>query len=169
MSRPSIALLALLALGTTLSAQAETMKPGLWEISVSSDMGGGHAMPAIPPEQLAEMQKRGIKLPPMAGGQPMLTRHCVSKEQAERGEPPQPRDDARMKCERTDLRHEGNTVKWKMHCTGEREAWGEGFVTYAGATAYSGNMQITVKDAAHGNMTMNQKYSGKWLGADCRQ
>lgn len=170
MFRRSFVLLAVLASAGAHTAVAQVMKPGLWEITTSTDMGGARpAMPAIPPEQLAEMQKRGIKMPPMAGGQPMTVRHCVTREEAERGEPPQPRDNPRVKCERSDLRRDGNTVKWKMRCTGERDALGEGSITYSGPQAYSGTSSITVMDATHGNMTMNHKYSGKWLGPDCNR
>ena len=42
---------------------AAKMKPGLWEMSMQSD--AMKAMPKMPPEQLEQIKKMGIKMPMM--------------------------------------------------------------------------------------------------------
>ena len=83
------ALLALSASGTSLAAGA--MKPGLWEMTMKSD--AMKAMPALSPQQMEQMRKAGVNVPQMqAGG--MVTKVCISKEMAERDQPPAAREDS---------------------------------------------------------------------------
>lgn len=151
------------------SAQAaDVMKPGLWEIHSSNQMDGMKmpAMPAIPPEQVAQMKAMGIKLPTMTGnGMEITVRHCVTPEQAKSGVPPQPRDQGH--CRQQSVSRSGNTVNWRIECSGEHAATGNGSVTFSGPGSYTGNSTVTVKDSRMGPMTMKQQFSGKWLSASC--
>lgn len=159
-------LLAALSLSAMAGAHAETMKPGLWEITTQMEGAGMPAMPAIPPEQMAKMKEMGIKMPNMGSqGMGVTVRHCVTKEQAEKGVPPQPKND--QHCEQKSVKREGNKVSWSMECTGERQVSGTGSIVFESPESYKGSSTINMKDPQRGAMTMKQSYSGKWLSASC--
>lgn len=153
------------------SAQAEDMrlKPGLWEITMQSTRdGAAQQMPKLTPQQQAQMEKMGIKIPASgAGGVTLQT--CLTKEQVERDEPPKPRDDARQKCEQKDMKRSGNTVSWKMVCTGEHPMTGTGSMTMQSAEAYSTTMNMVAQDPKSGPVAMSSNMQGKWLGAECKK
>ena len=111
-----------IAAGASLAATAHAMKPGLWEITSQMSGGGMPAMPAMPEAQRKQMEAMGIKMPGAAGG-PMTVavKHCVTKEQAAKRQPPQSDEDRKQKCEQKDVKTSGNTVTWKIECIGERK------------------------------------------------
>lgn len=159
----------LMVLGGSL-AFAEGMKPGLWEITSKNKMQGVEmpVMPAIPPEQLAKMKEMGIQIPSSDGGQGITVRHCVTKEEAEKGAPSPPDPDSKTKCVQKDVKKEGNKMSWKMECTGEHPATGTGSMVFEGPEGYSGTSTIITKDPKQGTMTMNSTYSGKWISDSCK-
>ena len=54
-------------------------KPGLWNITTTMQM----AMPQLPPEAMAMMKSRGIKLPGI-GGEPVKTQICMTEEEIDK-------------------------------------------------------------------------------------
>ena len=160
----------LVAAGASLATAAHAMKPGLWEIT--SQMSGSDmpAMPAMSAAERKQMEAMGIKLPGAAGG-PMttVTRHCVTREQAEKRQPPQSDEDRRQRCEQKDVKTSGNTMTWKIECSGEQKVTGTGSITYQGEESYKGESTFNMQDARQGPSTMKQAYSGKWLSTDCKQ
>ena len=75
--------------GASLATTAHAMKPGLWEITTQMSGGGMPAMPAMSDAQRKQMEAMGIKMPGAAGGPMLVTvKHCVTKEQAEKRQPP---------------------------------------------------------------------------------
>jgi hypothetical protein len=114
------------------------------------------------------MDAMGIKMPGAAGGaMSVVVKHCITKEQAEKRQPPQSDEDRKQKCEQKDVKTSGNTVTWKIECTGERKMTGTGSMTYQGEESYKGESTFTMQDAKRGPTTMKQSYSGKWLAAAC--
>ena len=161
------ALFASLSLALTAHA-ADVMKPGLWEIKSSNQMEGRQmpAMPTLSPEQQAQMKAMGVKMPAINGqGMEVTVRHCVTPEQAKSGVPPQPRD--RGQCRQIEASRSGNKVSWRIECTGEHAASGNGSVTFNSPESYTGSSTMTVKESRMGPMTMQQQFSGKWLSASC--
>jgi len=156
-----------------LSASAQSLKPGLWE--VSHKMGGNpqmdqamaemqKQMAAMPPEQRKQMQdmmaKNGMQMG-QAGAGGMSMRMCMSKEMAERNEIPANQGD----CKTTSQQRSGNTMKMAFTCANPPSS-GEGEVTFAGSDAYT--MKMKVSSIVRGKPeTMTIDGSGKWLGADC--
>jgi hypothetical protein len=88
---------------------AHAMKPGLWEITTQMSGGGMPAMPAMSDAQRKQMEAMGIKMPGAAGGPMTTVKHCVTKEQAEKRQPPQTDEDRRQRCEQKDVKTSGNT------------------------------------------------------------
>lgn len=150
------------------TAHSEGMKPGLWEITSTNNMGGV-SMPAIPPAALAKMKAMGVTLSPaMGGGQSMTIRHCATSAEAEKGVPPLPKNNDRMRCAKMEVTHEGNKVSWKTQCTGERAVTISGNAVYQSPESYSGTSTIITDTPPHGSMTMTSNFSARWVSASCQ-
>ena len=163
-----LALLAFAA-GASLAATAHAMKPGLWEITTQMSGAGMPAMPKMSDAQRKQMEAMGVKMPGGAGGgMGVVVKHCVTKEQAEKRQPPQSDEDRSQKCEQRDIKVSGNTVTWKIECTGERKMTGTGSITYQGEESYKGESTFNMQDPKRGPTTMQQNFSGKWLAASCK-
>jgi hypothetical protein len=104
-------------------------------------------------EQVMEMEMPGM---PFAMP-PQTMKICLPVDNWSR--PPDAKKDPN--CEVKDLKRSGNTMSWKIVCTGENAMTGEGEMTKAGDT-YSGQTKMTT---ARGSM--NMKLRGKKLGGDC--
>ena len=158
-----------IAAGASFAANTYAMKPGLWEITSQMSGGGMPAMPAMSAAERKQMEAMGIKMPGGAGGaMGVVVKHCVTREQAEKRQPPQSDEDRSQKCEQTDVRTSGNTVTWKIECTGERKMTGTGSITYQGEESYKGESTFNMQDPKRGPTTMQQSYSGRWLAATCK-
>ena len=156
------------------SLGAQTMKPGLWEIS--SKMGGSpemdkamsqmqQQMASMPPEQRKMMEdmmaKNGMSMGAAAGGAIVL-KSCISKEMAERNQMPmQQKGD----CSSTISDQSSTGMKMRFTCVNPPSN-GEGQFSFSGNSAYT--MKMKVNTSVAGKMeTTTIDGSGKWLGADC--
>lgn len=167
-------ILAAALVAVTSVAGAQTLKPGLWEVTHKTS--GVHSQPD---QQMAQMQKQMAAMPPgqrkqmeemmgkqglqMGGGAPgaMSMKMCMTKEMAERSEIPAQQGD----CKTTQQSRSGNTLKVAFTCTNPPSS-GEGQYTFTGAEAYT--MKMAVTTTVQGKpQKMNMEGSGKWLGADC--
>lgn len=160
----------LMACAVPAAAQTQ-LKPGLWEHSIQ--MGGDAKMEAamakaqeqmakMPPGQRQQMEAMMAKNGVGMGAKPGTVRVCLSKDAAERGEPPQ--SDGR--CRHETLQRSGSTMKFRFTCKGEPPSSGEGEYTMSGPTRYTGRMVMnTVVQSQPRRMEMNQ--TGQWLAADC--
>jgi hypothetical protein len=167
-----------LALAATLPAQAQQkMSPGLWETTMNvksdgQDMSAQMAqmkaeMAKMPPEQRKMMEemmaKQGVSMGGGAGGG-MAFKYCLSKEQAERGEPPADKDG---RCKRDSMDRSGNTIKFKFTCTNPPST-GTGEITIASDKAYAMKMVVDQQGGAKGGpRQMEMQQNAKWLGSDC--
>ena len=130
--------IALFALAFTSLAQAEDrpQKPGNWEVSMQMEIPG---MP--------------FKMPPIK------TQVCVTEEDLNDPASAVPKDKNNKDCKVSDYKVDGNTVTWKMVCTGKTKGEGEGEITFS-EDAYEGTMRFKMEDTE-----MTTKYKGKYLGA----
>jgi hypothetical protein len=164
------------ALVTAASAAgAQSMKPGLWEITSKMQTGSGQMerqmaqaqqqMANMPPDQRKMMEemmaRQGVKMG-TAGGGGMTMKVCMTKEMVERNEmPSQQRGD----CKTTQQSRSGNTMKMAFACTNPPSS-GEGQFTFNGSEGYT--MKMAVNTTVQGKPeTMNMDATGKWMGADC--
>jgi hypothetical protein len=90
------------------------------------------------------------------------TTQCITAEQLKEpaGALPQGPNSNPNACKLTDHKTTGNTVSWKIACSGQQAMNGSGEMKFDGDT-YVGVMKMSTQQ---GDMTM--KYSGKRLG-DC--
>ncbi len=157
-------------------AGAQTMKPGVWEISnkMQSDSGEmekamadmNKQMAAMPPEQRKMVQemmaKQGVGMGAGAGGgMSVSVKVCMTKEMVDRNEVPTQQGD----CKQTVSPRSGNSMTMSFVCT-KPPSSGEGQVTFNGPESYSTHM--TVNTTQQGKpMKMTMDGTGKWLGTDC--
>jgi len=119
----------------TVPAWAQAQDKGeQWEITTRMEMAG---MPAALPAT--------------------TTRICVGKNAKD--EVPVPKQD---NCRTTESRRTGNTMRYRMECTGKDAMVGEGEITYAGDT-YTGRMHMTGKSGGD-TFDMTQNFTGRKLG-----
>ena len=155
-------------------AAAQTLKPGLWEVTHNTKSGSGdmekaiaqmqQKMAGMPPEQrkMVEemMAKQGVR---MGGAGPgsVGTRICMTKDMVERNEMPTTQGD----CKTARQQRSGNTMKFAFTCANPPSS-GEGQYTFVSSEAYTMNM--TVNSTVGGRAeTMKMDGSGKWLSPDC--
>jgi hypothetical protein len=165
----------LLSLAATASANAQNMKPGLWEISTQMQGSGqtGKAMAeaqkqmeSMPPEQRKMMQdmmaSKGMQMGGPAGGGGMTIKVCMTQEMVDRNEVGRQQPG----CTHTYGQRSGNTMKFSWVCT-QPPSSGEGQVTFTSPEAYS--MKMTSTSTVRGNPEekMDMQTSGRWLGGDC--
>jgi Protein of unknown function (DUF3617) len=167
----AVATIAVLGAG---SAQAQKIRPGLWENTVSMKSGGGEVeaamaqmraqLASMPPEQRAQveamMARQGMG---MAPGKPNTVRSCISPEMANRNEF-HPGD---KNCKSTGHSRSGNTVRFKFACESERgAAEGEGEFTLVSDTETKGKMWVNAMRQGKA-FRMDMESGSKWVAADC--
>lgn len=170
---------ACMLLGTTVLAHAQTIKPGLWEITTQMQGGSGELSAAMaqaqkqmenmPPEQRKMMQdmmaKQGIQMG-ANGGTGMSIKMCMTQEMIDRNEVTSRQADHQQNdCTHTNSPRSGNSMKFSFVCT-KPPSSGEGQVTFTSADAYS--MKMSTTSMARGKPEkMDMQTSGRWLGSDC--
>ena len=166
-------LLAALTLGLGFSAGAQTLKPGLWEISnktkssnpqtekAMADMQKQLAsMPADQRKMMEDMMaKQGIGM--STDGAAMVVKICLTPEMVERNELPAQQG----QCQHTMSPKIGNVIKMSFKCT-QPPSSGHGQMTFETPQSYTTNMVVdSMVGGKPEQMTMDSR--GKWLSADC--
>jgi hypothetical protein len=156
-------------------AAAQSIKPGLWEMSSkmsssSGEMEKGMAemqkqLAAMPPEQRkmmeAMMAKQGVGVNLNANPGAMSVKLCITPEMAQRNElGKQPGD-----CQHTQTPRVGNTQKFSFTCK-QPPSSGEGQITFISPEAYTQDMTVTTQ-AKGKTETIKSSGGGKFLSADC--
>ena len=157
-----------------LSAHAQNMKAGLWEITSKTPGGSTEIdkvmaqaqtqMAAMSPEQRKMVQdmmaKQGVNMGTGASGA-MSIKMCMTREMVDNNDfSPQQGD-----CKSTHSPRAGNTMKLSFTCTNPPSS-GEGQVTFVSPEAY--NSKMTVNTTVNGKSEkMSMEGQGKWLSAEC--
>ena len=174
MNKLHLAFAALIGAGV-LPAGAQSLKPGLWEITNKMQSGSGEMqnamsqmqqhMASMPPEQRKmmeeQMAKSGVKMGATGPAGGMSVQVCMTKEMTEKNEVPTQQGD----CKTTSQARSGNTMKMVFACT-KPPSSGEGQVTYASPESYTSKMIINTQVGGKTEQ-VNMEGSGKWLAADC--
>ena len=154
MNKPAVSILMLALLCISSAALAGPMQAGLWEVSMKSD--AMKKMPQMSAQQIAQMKKMGMNVPEMRDGG-MVNNICVTKEMAEREQPPHMERDHKN-CQTKNVHASGNTYTADIVCNGpELKGSGTNF-----------DSTYNFKGMAHGHpINSLHETSGQWLGADC--
>lgn len=170
-TRILIATLLACTLPSAFSADARSMKPGLWELSSkvsSSDPAVQEGLAAMQqhlanmsPEQRQQieqaMRQHGVQVDVGPGGA-MRTKMCMTREMIERQEFPVQEGD----CRQTTTRVSDTRMKVAFSCTSPADVSGDGEVTVLSDTSYRARMRVR---SDHGAAATD--VTGKWLGANC--
>jgi hypothetical protein len=106
------------ALLMPLSAAADALREGLWDVTVRMEIGG---QPAT--------------------AQPLVVRQCINQQSAQ--DLVAKLTGAGGGCQVSDLQQEGNRARWNMTCTGQIELTGTGDVTITG-DGFDGTLNATI-------------------------
>ena len=174
MSRTATTLL-LSALAFSAAVQAQSIKPGLWEMN--QKMGGSpqmdqamtqmqQQMASMPPAQRKQMEdmlaKQGMSMPTPGAGGGMAMKVCITPEMAARQDMPMQNEGD---CTSTVTSRSASTLKMSFVCKNPPST-GEGTYTFSGDTAYT--MKMVMNTTHKGKpQTVTMDGQGKWVAAAC--
>jgi hypothetical protein len=174
MSRTTTALLSG-ALALSAAAQAQSIKPGLWEMS--QKMGGNaqmdqsmaqmqQQMANMPPAQRKQMEdmlaKQGMSMPTLGAGGGMVMKVCITPEMAAKQDMPMQNEGD---CTSTVTSRSASALKMNFVCKNPPST-GEGTYTFSGDTAYT--MKMVMNTTHKGKpQTTTMDGHGKWVAAAC--
>lgn len=140
-------------------------KPGLWNITSTMEMAN---MPQIPPETLAMMKARGMKIPGM-GGQPTTTQICMTPQNS--GSDMMSGAQGRLaqrdvNCTPRILNQTASSATTEIVCHGKMEGTGRSQISWRGNNHYEGSYNF--KGSMRGQpQNISTRYTGDWVKADC--
>jgi hypothetical protein len=151
-----------------LAAEKLAAKPGLWETTSTTNMGGMvmPTMPTLPPamlENLSPAQRAQLEqVMGAASGKPVTTRSCVTEKDLAEGAFRQ-LSQPDLKCTFTTVSSTPKRQETTFQCTSPAgPADGKLIVDVVDAEHVKGTVQIKTQA-----MAMDIKADGKWLAADC--
>lgn len=172
-SRKSISALAAIGL-LCFAAQAQSTKPGLWEVSskmeapANSELAKQMAeaqkqmanMPAAQRKMMEEMMaKQGVSVNFGAGGVTTV-KVCMTADMAKLPPVEQQKD-----CSYQYPPRSGNSQRFSFQCK-QPQSSGEGEIVFKGTDDYEGKMNITTTEKGK-KETVSMRTTGKFLGSNC--
>lgn len=144
-----------------VSAWAAHGRAGLWNISTTMEMAN---MPQMPPEAMAMMKARGMKMPGM-GGAPIVSQICMTQEQVTADQVPQMKNNEEN-CTTKVLSQTSSSVTAESTCHGRMEGVGRMQMSWRGNEHYEGSYSF--KGSMQGRpQEMTSHYTGDFVKADC--
>ncbi len=150
-----------LALFALVSAAADQLKPGQWDMTVSMKMKN---MPQMSAEDMAQMKEMGIQMP--FGGEPMHVQQCITPEQASLNQPMNP-SQGKDGCTVKNYKHSGKTASGEVTCNGDMKGTGKFEMTMDSDTSYSSKMSFNGVSKDGQPIDQVTESSGKWAKAKC--
>ncbi|MYN41929.1 DUF3617 family protein [Duganella sp. FT109W] len=164
-----------LAVLTAIQAQAQTIKPGLWELNSKVRTGNAQTdqavsaalsqLAALPPAQRAQvesmMAQNGVSVPQAGADGSLRVTACVTPAMAARRELPLGQQG---KCSAQQTPVAGG-VDVTFSCTDPASS-GSGQVRMQGDSAYTASLQVT-NNSGTGPQQATVESSGRWLAASC--
>ena len=153
-------------------AQAQAMKPGLWEMKQTPQLDpqrqaqmaqAQKAMEGMPPERRKMMEdmmaQRGVSMN-FTGGT-ITIKTCITKEQAERNLAPVT---DRGNCTH-DVKRSGSVIQTHFSCT-DPATEGDSTVTLNGNEGFTNQVKLVHQRNGKAETT-TVSGEGRWLGSDC--
>lgn len=167
-------LILIVSLLAAASAQAQNMKPGLWEVRQQPQLDpkrqaqmekAQQQMAAMPAEQRKMMEemmaKRGVSMD-FGGGGVITVKMCVSEEQAKRNEPPVA---GRANCTH-DVQRSGDQIHTRFSCTNPVSEGTSDVTLRPGGDGFTAKTHIShTRDGKTDSVDATSE--ARWLGADC--
>ncbi len=143
------------------AALAAHGRPGLWTISSTMQMAN---MPQMPPEAMAMMKARGMKIPGM-GGSPIVTQICMTQEQVNTDKLPAV-NNREENCTNKILSQSAMSVTAETTCHGRMEGVGRMQISWRGNDHYEGNYSFKGTMRGH-PQEFSTHYTGDFVKTDC--
>jgi len=135
-------------------------RAGLWNVTSTMQTAN---MPQMPPEAMAMMKSRGMKMPGM--GQPMTMQMCMTQEQVN-GDVPPAMHNRGENCSAKVLSQTATSMKSEVTCHGRMEGVGHAEMNWRGNEHYEGTYNF--KGTMEGRpQDISTRYSGDFVKADC--
>lgn len=164
-----------LALLGAAHASAQTVKPGLWELSNKINTGDAQTdqalsaalsqLAVLPPEQRARveamMKQNGVSMPQAGSDGSLKLTACVTPEMAARQELPL---NQQGQCRSTQTPVAGG-LNVSFTCTNPASS-GSGQIRFQGDQAYTATMNVT-NHSGTGPQNATVVSQGRWLSAAC--
>lgn len=153
-------------LASTAHSAENNMRPGLWEMTTTSDLL--QLVPQIPPEQMQNLmnlaRQHGFELPQIQNGA-ARSRTCVTQEMAEQKNPPGYQNQAG--CTAKNAIHSGNKYRLDFVCASARlQGNGTAQGTFTSPESFSGRTEFD--GVVQGNpVNEHADISGRWISASC--
>ena len=134
-------------------------KPGLWTVTSTMQMAN---MPQMPPEAMAMMKSRGMKMP---GMEPITTQMCMTQEQVNGDVPPATHREGEN-CTTKLISQTSSSVKSEVTCHGRMDGVGRAEMNWRGNEHYDGTYSF--KGSMEGRpQEFSTRYSADFVKADC--
>lgn len=154
-------------LSTTSHAAETNLRPGLWQITTTSDLL--RLVPHIPADQMQSIKdlasEYGLKMPQVENGA-AISQTCITQEMADKKTLPNFYN-AELGCTSKNATRNGNSYKIDFVCdSADLKGTGTAEGNLTSTEAFTG--QTIFNGLAQGN-PVNEKadISGKWLNASC--
>lgn len=154
-------------LASTAHSAENNMRPGLWEMTTTSDLL--RLVPQIPPDQMQNLmnlaRENGFELPQIQDGA-AISKVCITKEMAEQKNPPSFYQN-QSGCSAKNARRIGNEYSLDYVCTGSQlKGNGTAAGTFTSPERFSGRTEFA--GVAQGNsINEHADVSGRWISASC--
>ena len=155
-----------------LCAQAQTIKPGLWETNSKITSGSGKLNDAMAmaqqqlagmnPEQRARIEGMMARQGVVLNNDGVVAKVCITPEMAAKQQLPVQQ---RGNCSFQHAPLAGKTMSYSFSCTNP-DGRGEGSATFTSPTSYTASTRVTTTATGASEM-VNIDSSGRWLAADC--
>jgi hypothetical protein len=140
------------------AALAAHGRPGLWNISSTMEAAN---MPQMPPEAMAMMKSRGMKMP---GTQPITSQICMTQEQVNGDKPPM--SNREQSCTTKLLNQTSTSMTSEVTCHGKMEGVGRAEMSWRGNEHYEGTYSF--KGSMEGRpQQISTRYTGDFVKSDC--
>ena len=154
-------------LSTTAHAAENSMRPGLWQITTTSDLL--LLVPHLPPEQMQGIKdiasEYGLEMPQIENGA-TISQTCITQEMADQKTLPNFYN-AQLGCSSKNATRSGNSYKTDFVCTSadlKGSGTAEGTITSPEAFTGQTNFTGTVQDNP---VNERADINGKWLNTNC--
>lgn len=159
--------LALALSASNISAAEHNMRPGLWEMTTTSDLL--RLVPQISPDQMQNLmqlaKQNGFELPQIQNGA-AISKVCITQEMANQKNLPVFTQN-QAGCSAKNARRNGNKYSLDFVCASPQlNGNGTAAGTFTSAESFSGRSEFT--GTAQGNpVNEHADVSGRWVSASC--
>jgi Spy/CpxP family protein refolding chaperone len=163
--RLAFAVAFLAAVAAAAAAQSLNVKPGLWEVTATTQTSGRPPMDlsSLSPEQRAKIEA-AMKKQMGEMAKPTVSRECMTREKIDKelfGD-----KDLDPSCKRTTIAKTATVQELKVECTGKQKMTGTMRFEAVTPESVKGTVNMVAEGAGQ-TMNANSTFTAKWLADSC--